>query len=84
MAGKAQQSLEKIDGALPGLLVKINGTLDDVQAVVNDARTVSSAALETVPQTLRDIQPVVEDAREIVTGVKQSWPIRNMLPAKAR
>jgi GAF domain-containing protein len=38
MAGKAEQSLEKIDGALPGLLVKINGTLDDVQAVVNDAR----------------------------------------------
>jgi ABC-type transporter Mla subunit MlaD len=83
MAGKAEQSLEKIDGALPGMLVKINGTLDDMQKVVDDARTVSAAASETVPQTLRDIQPVIEDAREIVTGVKQSWPIRNMLPAKA-
>lgn len=83
MAGKAEQSLEKIDEALPDMLVKINGTLDGMQAVVNDARTVSAAASETVPQTLRDIRPVVEDAREIVTGVKQSWPIRNMLPAKA-
>lgn len=84
MAGKAEQSLEKIDDALPGLLVKINGTLDDVQAVVNDARTVSTAASESVPKALRDIQPAVEDAREIISGVKQSWPIRNMVPAKAK
>lgn len=84
MAGKAEQSLGRIDDALPGMLVKINGTLDEVQAVVNDARTASTAAAESIPKTLRDIQPVVEDAREIVSGVKQSWPIRNMLPAKAK
>ena len=82
MAAKAQQSLEKIDNALPGLLVKINGTLDEAQAVVKDARTASAAAAESVPRTLRDIQPAAEDAREIFRGVKQSWPIRNMLPAK--
>lgn len=82
MAAKAGQSLEKIDTALPGVLVKINNTLDEAHAVVKDARTASSAAAESVPRALRDIQPAAEDAREILTGVKQSWPIRNMLPAK--
>jgi phospholipid/cholesterol/gamma-HCH transport system substrate-binding protein len=82
MAGKAEQSLEKIDNELPGLLVKINGTLDDAQAVVKDARIASTAAAESVPRALRDIQPAAEDAREIIRGVKQSWPVRNMLPAK--
>jgi len=82
MAAKAQQSLEQVDAALPGLLVKINGTLDEANAVVKDARTASAAAAESVPRTLRDIQPAAEDAREIFRGVKQSWPIRNMLPAK--
>ncbi len=70
------------DDALPGLLLKIDGTLDDVQAVAKDARAISTAAKESVPQTLRDIQPAVEDAREILSGVKQSWPIKNMLPAR--
>ncbi len=82
MAGKAEQSLARIDDALPGLLLKLDGTLDTVQAVANDARAISSAASESVPQTLRDIQPAAEDAREIIRGVKQSWPIRNMLPAR--
>ena len=81
MAGKAEQSLGTLDDALPGLLVKINGTLDTAQEVVLDARTVSTAASESVPRTLRDIQPVIEDARLIVRGVKQSWPIRNLIPA---
>jgi phospholipid/cholesterol/gamma-HCH transport system substrate-binding protein len=82
MAGKAEQSLGRLDDALPGLLLKIDGTLDDVQAVAKDARAISTAATESVPQTLRDLQPAVEDAREILTGVKQSWPIKNMLPAR--
>jgi phospholipid/cholesterol/gamma-HCH transport system substrate-binding protein len=81
MAGKAQQSLGRLDDALPGLLLKISGTLDSVQEVVKDARTVSAAASESVPRTLREVQPMVEDAREVIRGVKQSWPVRNMVPA---
>ncbi|HLX82012.1 MAG TPA: MlaD family protein [Burkholderiales bacterium] len=83
MAGKAEQSLVKLDQALPGLLLKISGTLDGVQEVVKDARTVSAAASESVPQALRDIQPAAKDAREIIRGVKQSWPIRNLVSAPA-
>jgi ABC-type transporter Mla subunit MlaD len=82
MAGKAEQSLGKLDDALPGMLVTIGSTLEDFQAVAKDARAISTAATKTVPQTLRDLQPAVEDAREIISGVKQSWPIRTMLPAK--
>lgn len=82
MAAKAEQSLEKLDGALPGLLLKVDGALDDVQAVAKDARAISGPATESVPRTLRDLQPAVEDAREIIRGVKQSWPVKNMLPAK--
>jgi phospholipid/cholesterol/gamma-HCH transport system substrate-binding protein len=80
-AAKAEQSVARLDEALPGLLLKISGTLDSVQEVATDARTISSAASQSVPQVLRDVEPLVGDAREIVRGVKQSWPIRNMLPA---
>jgi phospholipid/cholesterol/gamma-HCH transport system substrate-binding protein len=82
MAAKAEQSLEKLDDALPGLLLKADGTLDDMRAVARDARAISGPATESVPRTLRDLQPAVEDAREILRGAKQSWPIRNMLPAR--
>jgi phospholipid/cholesterol/gamma-HCH transport system substrate-binding protein len=83
MAGKAEQSLAKLDDALPGLLLKLSGTMETVQAVAKDARTVSAAAAQSVPQTLRDVQPLVEDAGEVIRGVKRSWPIRNMVPAPA-
>lgn len=82
-AAKAEQSVARFDEALPGLMLKISGTLDGVQEVVTDARTVSSAASQSVPQLLRDAQPLVGDAREIARGVKQSWPVRNMLPPPA-
>ena len=82
MAGKATQSLDKLDEALPGMLATVNGTLDDFQAVAKDARAISAAATTSVPDTLRDLQPAVEDAREIIRGVKQSWPVRTMLPAR--
>jgi phospholipid/cholesterol/gamma-HCH transport system substrate-binding protein len=83
LAGKAEQSLGRLDDALPGMLVTINGTLDDFQTVAKEARAISATATQTMPQTLRDIHPAVEDARLIIRGVKQSWPIRNMLPAPA-
>jgi phospholipid/cholesterol/gamma-HCH transport system substrate-binding protein len=78
---QAERSVGTINGSLPQLVREANATLESVQAVARDARTISQAAAETLPGTLRNVQPAAEDAREIMRGVTRAWPIRDLLPA---
>lgn len=66
------RSLHTVETALPGIVRKVDGVLDD-------ARKVSGAAASEVPGVLKDSAAVAEDAREIVSGAKKSWPIRNFV-----
>lgn len=81
LIGQAEKSLATVNASLPGLLQKSNDMLEQLNAVARDARTVSNATATSVPGLLRSVTPLVDDTRDIVSGVKQSWPVKNMMPA---
>lgn len=80
LVGQAQKSLDSVNSSLPGLLQKSSDMLDQLNAVARDAKTLSAAAAGNVPGLLRSAGPLVDDTRDIVSGVRQAWPVRNLLP----
>ena len=74
-------SLALVNGALPGLLSKADGTLDNLNAVARSSRQIADSAAQTVPGLLRSAPPMVDEVQDLVTGVKRSWPLRSLLPA---
>ncbi len=81
LVGQADKSLANISDKLPALLTRTGDTLEQLNGVARDVRAVSSAASASLPNTLRSVGPLVDDARDMVSGVKTSWPVRNMLAA---
>lgn len=79
LVGQADKSLAGINDKLPALLTRTGDTLEQLNGVARDVRAVSSAASASVPNMLRNVGPLVDDARDMVSGVKTSWPVRNML-----
>jgi ABC-type transporter Mla subunit MlaD len=80
LVGQAQKSLDTVNASLPSLLQKSSDMLEQLNAVARDAKTISGATAQGVPTLLRNVAPVVDDARDIVGGVKQAWPVKNLLP----
>lgn len=66
------KSLGTLDQALPGMLLKVDGTLENL-------RTLSQASAEQVPGLLRDGKGIAGDAHDIVSGAKKTWPIRALV-----
>jgi phospholipid/cholesterol/gamma-HCH transport system substrate-binding protein len=83
LIGQAEKSLEAINAKLPGMLLKAETTLGNLDAVLRDSRTISAAAASSVPAMLDNVSPMIDDSREMMQGVRQSWPMRGMLPAPA-
>lgn len=79
LVGTAEKSLANVNERLPSLLAKTGDTLEQLNGVARDVRAVSSAASGAVPTMLRSAVPLVDDTRDMVSGVKSSWPVRNML-----
>ena len=80
LLGQAEQSLDAINTKLPGLMRKADDTLTNLEAVMRDGRTVSAAAAAGLPGMLRSAPPLIEDSREMVQGLRQTWPMRSLLP----
>lgn len=67
-----QKSLTTLDRALPGMLLKVDGTLENVRRISQDGAA-------QVPGLLREGRATVDDTREIVAGARKTWPIRSLL-----
>jgi phospholipid/cholesterol/gamma-HCH transport system substrate-binding protein len=83
LIGQAEKSLEAVNAKLPGMLLKAENALGNLDAVLRDGRTISAAAASSVPGMLNNVSPMLDDSREMMQGVRQSWPMRSMLPAPA-
>ncbi len=79
LVGQADKGLANVNDKLPALLARTGDTLDQLNAVARDVRAVSGAASAALPNMLRSAGPIVDDARDMMSGVKTSWPVRNML-----
>lgn len=81
LIGQAEKSLDAVNAKLPGMLLKAESTLGNLDAVLRDGRTISAAAASSVPGMLNNVSPMIDDSREMMQGVRQSWPMRSMMPA---
>ncbi|HEX6018875.1 MAG TPA: hypothetical protein VFZ28_12320, partial [Burkholderiaceae bacterium] len=79
--GQADQGLAAVNSRLPGMLNKTDEALVHLEAVLRDARTISAAAAKGVPELMRSAAPLIDDSRDTVQGLRESWPLRSMLPA---
>jgi phospholipid/cholesterol/gamma-HCH transport system substrate-binding protein len=75
----AARSLDTVDRQLPALLLRLDQSLKNVEAVTSDARRLSSSLGDDLPPAIREGRGLIEDAHEIVDGAKQSWPLRNLV-----
>jgi phospholipid/cholesterol/gamma-HCH transport system substrate-binding protein len=75
----AARTLGTVDSQLPALLLRLDQSLKNVEAVTADARRLSSSLGDDLPPTIREGRGLVEDAHEIVDGAKRAWPVRNFV-----
>jgi len=80
VVGQAEQSLDSLNSRLPRMLEKGESALGNLDAVLRDARTISSAAAKDVPVLLHGTAPLIDDSRDTMQGLRESWPLRSMLP----
>ena len=83
LIGQAEKSLDSINSKLPGLLGKGEDVMGNLDTVMRDARTITGAAATGLPPLLRGAPPLMDESREMLQGLRQSWPLRSMMPAPA-
>jgi phospholipid/cholesterol/gamma-HCH transport system substrate-binding protein len=81
LLGQAEKSIDVVNQKLPSLLGKSEDTLVHLEAVLRDTRTIASAAASGLPPVLRAGPPLVDESRDMLQGLRQSWPLRSLLPA---
>jgi phospholipid/cholesterol/gamma-HCH transport system substrate-binding protein len=74
-------SLRSLDEKMPGLVLKADKTLDNIQAATANIKKITDDGAEQLPGIMRDSKAVAEDTREILDGARKSWPLRNFVPA---
>lgn len=74
-------TLATLDRKLPDVLLRLDQSLKNVEAVTGDARRLSSSLAEELPPVVSEGRAMAEDAREIIDGARRTWPIRNLVGA---
>ncbi|MFA6971024.1 MAG: MlaD family protein [Gallionella sp.] len=72
--------LKTLNQAAPGLLHKADASLENIQITTTDIRKAVAASAEQIPPLVVEGRMAVRDGHDILDAVKQSWPVRNMLP----
>jgi len=75
--------MARINEALPGLLLKVDTTLHNVESASVDLKRLTAEASESAVPLLNDGKAVMEDSRDILGSARNSWPIRNMMEQPA-
>lgn len=83
LIGSADRSLGAINSKLPTMLEKTDLMLGQLDGLMRDSRTITAAAAAGLPPLLRSAPPLVDESREMLQGLRDSWPLRTMLPPPA-
>jgi len=76
----ATRSLDTVERQLPGLLLRMDQSLKNVEAATANANRISASMAEELPTAMREGRNLIEDTQGIVDGAKQAWPVRNLVP----
>lgn len=80
-----ERAIATVNGALPGLLGKLDHTIDNLQRASGDVRQITAGSAEALPALFEDTRELAGGGKRIVDGALGSWPLNRMLaPAAAR
>lgn len=68
-----------VKDSLPRLIENSNQSLDNIRSATGDIKRVTAASAQELPPALRDGRALVKGSLSIVNGVKETWPVRNMI-----
>lgn len=78
---KAENITKTVNDNLPDLMDSSRKSLDNIRDATTDIKQMTSVSAQELPQTLLDGQSLVKGSLSIVNGVKETWPVRNMISA---
>lgn len=78
----ASSTLNKLEVALPPLIKRLDASLQHVEGAAADARAITGKLATDLPPAVREGRETLQDTHEMVNAVKESWPIRNLLPPR--
>lgn len=78
----ASNVLGKLDTALPPMIKRIDASLQHIEGATADAHAISSKLVTELPPAVSEGRAMIGDTHEVVNAVKESWPVRNLLPSQ--
>lgn len=75
----AENIAGKINDGLPDIMDNSRKSLENIRDVTTDVKQMTSVTAQELPQTLHDGKALVKGSLSIVNGVKESWPVRNLI-----
>jgi len=79
LLGKADNIAKTVNDNLPALLENSKQSLDNIRDATSDLKQVTSASVQEIPPALHDGRALVNGSLSIVNGVKETWPVSNMI-----
>lgn len=76
---KTDSIAQKVNDNLPVLIENSKQSLDNIRDATGDLKRITSASAQEVPQALHDGVSLVKGSLSIMDGVKEAWPVRNMI-----
>ena len=76
---KADNIVKTMNDNLPVLIENSKQSLNNIRDATSDLKQMTSASAQELPQTLHDGRALVKGSLSIVNGVKETWPVRNMI-----
>lgn len=75
----ADRTLAAVSDTVPGMLVKLDRTVDNLAGASASLRSIGGASEQALPDILGDVRQAAGDGRRLVDGAMQSWPANALL-----
>ena len=76
---EAESITKTVNDGLPVMIENSKQSLENIRSATSDLKQITATSAHEIPQVLQGGQALVKDSRSIVDGVKEAWPVRNMI-----
>ncbi len=76
----ASNALATLDAELPRLVGRMDTSLRHIEGAASDVHAITGRLAEDLPPAVSEGREAIRDTREVVDAVKESWPVRSLLP----
>jgi len=78
----ASNALATLNAELPRLVGRMDTSLRHIEGASADVHAITGRLAEDLPPAVSEGRATMHDTREVVDAVKESWPVRDLLPPR--